>query len=229
MPPDVPAGPTTSDRESATVDLDALAGAVTAALPALGATERRLALATYAQLSAGLPATADAVARRVGLPETEVANQLARLPTARHDAGAVVAFLGLQLAPTVHRIRFAGPEVATWCAWDTLFLPALVGRTAAITSRCPVTGTAITLELDPVSGIADLAPATARLTFLAAPAPYAGNLVASFCRFVHFVADEHAADAFLAKAAGNDGERLVTLRLEDGLELGRRTNARIFG
>lgn len=85
-----------------------------------------------------------------------------------------------------------------------------------------------TVDLDALAG-AVTAALTARLTFLAAPAPYAGNLVASFCRFVHFVADEHAADAFLAKAAGNDGERLVTLRLEDGVELGRRTNARIFG
>ena len=37
----------------------------------------------------------------------------------------------------------------TWCAWDTLFLPALLGETAEVRSTCPVTGSVVELVVAP--------------------------------------------------------------------------------
>lgn len=64
-----------------------------------------------------------------------------------HD-GAVVAFSGLSLRPTKHRLAVAGRQLFTWCAWDTLFLPELLDQPAEVGSTCPVTGAPVRLRVD---------------------------------------------------------------------------------
>lgn len=222
-----------------TVGLARLAEATTGALPPLDAAQRRVALGVYRLLSRGTGATPEALAAITGLATADVADVVAGLPTATVVEGTVVGFLGLQLAPTTHRITFDPPAGApdgdgdpaqgAWCAFDTLFLPGLLGAAADVASRCPVTGAAIAVRVDPVAGVVAVSPATARLSFLDQPAPYAGNLVASFCRWVHFLRDPDAAAAWAASAARDGGEALVTLELHDGVELARRTNRSVFG
>ena len=42
-----------------------------------------------------------------------------------------------------------GAAFRTWCAWDTLFLPAMLGETVQIESESPVSGTTIRLAVTP--------------------------------------------------------------------------------
>lgn len=219
----------TSGSEIATADLAPLAAAVARALPPLDEVQRRMGVAVYGLLSEQRQADAAAVAARAGLPVAVADERLAGLPTAVVDDGAVTGFLGLQVAPTTHRIRFPRGVGGTWSAWDALFLPGLLGVPAMVESRCPVTDEPVTVEIDPAAGVVAVSPGSVRLSFLARPAPYAGDIVASFCRWVHFLAGPEAAAAWVADAARDAGEDLVALAPQDGVAIGRRTNGAVFG
>lgn len=210
-----------------TLDLDALAAATVRALPPLAPDHRRLGVAVYAVMAAGEAATVPALAAATGLAEDAVARLLETLPTATIAGDEVSAFLGLQRAPGAHRLSFETAALSTWCAWDTLFLPALLDRPATVASVCPVTGAPITLAVDPRAGVTG-APAGTRLTFLADPAPFDGEVIAGFCRWIHFVRDDTAAKAWLAPEAAVR-PRGVVLDLDEGFALGRLTNAMLFG
>ncbi len=224
----IPTPPTT-----AAPGLDALAVEVAAALPSLDDGQRRVGLAVYRLLAAGRPATAPAVAASLGEDVATVAQVLADLPTATVSDGATVAFLGLQREPGRHTFRVGGTALATWCAWDALFLPALVGRAAEARSRCPVSGDEVAVEIDPVTGVTSATPAGAVVSFLAHPAPFDGDVVAGFCRWIHFLADRVAAEEWCAGTGEAEGgaqrPKLIVLSLADGVALGRRTNSLVFG
>ena len=51
------------------------------------------------------------------------------------------AFLGweLTLRPTPHGFNVDGKQLYTWCALDTLFFPAVIGRPARVESPCAAT------------------------------------------------------------------------------------------
>lgn len=213
--------------------VDDLAAAAAAALPPLDGAQRLVGLAVYRAMAEGLPATPARLAGLSGLPLAVVAEVVAGLPTATVEAGAVIAFLGLQVTPGHHRLAFGNVVLGTWCAWDTLFLPELVGRVGTATSVCPVTGDPVTVVVDPVCGVRHAVPAGARLTFVARPRPYGDDLAVGFCRWIHFVRDDEAGAAWIAghDGAGRsaDAPELTVLSLADGVALGRRTNALLFG
>ncbi len=216
----------------APADLDALAVEVAAALPSLDEDQRRVGLAVYRLLADGRPATAGTVAAQLGDLVGTVAPVLAALPTATVSDGAVVAFLGLQRAEGRHALCFDDTALATWCAWDTLFLPALVGRAAVARSSCPVTGEEVVVGVDPAAGVTSVTPGDAVLSFLAHPTPFGGDVVDGFCRFIHFFADPDAAEGWRTAArepGGGAPPELTVLSLADGVALGARTNRLVFG
>ncbi len=70
--------------------------------------------------------------------------------------------------PIPHRVEIHGRVLYGWCAPDVLALPALLGRSASVTSSDPTTGQPITLTVDP-DGVRDLEPSTAVASFVATP------------------------------------------------------------
>ena len=75
---------------------------------------------------------------------------LARWPNVRRDEqGRVEAFGGLSLRPTEHHFDVEGRRLYTWCAWDTLFLPALLDEQALLESNCPLTDVRASLTVAP--------------------------------------------------------------------------------
>ncbi len=205
-----------------------IAAKVVAALPSLDGRQRRVGRAVYRLLAAGRPATPASVAPMADLGPEEAAAVMAGLPTARRQAGAVTAFLGLQAEPGAHRLRFAGVDCWTWCAWDTLFIPALVGSRALVESTCPVTRTTVVVEVDPVDGVVAAEPAGALLTFLRSPRPYGGDIVDSFCRWMHFVSGPVAGERWVGAAAA-ERDDVIVLPLAAGVAIGRATNRAVFG
>lgn len=211
-------------------DLDRLARDVVAALPRLDAEEIVVGLASYHLIAAGAPATPATIAASTGVSTPRVAAVLASLPTAALDGGEVTAFLGLQREPGRHQVSFGAQRCGTWCAWDTLFLPELVGAPAHVESRCPVSGAVVRVVVDPRDGVCKVSPPGTVLSFLDQPAPYSGAIQAEFCRWIHFLAGEAEAEAWIeGTASGREPPPMLTLSLADGVELGRRTNAMIFG
>ncbi len=126
-------------------------------------------------------------------------------------------------AVTGHQITFAGADTAwAWCAYDTLFIPDLLGTYARVTSRCPVTGTAVGLTVSP-DGVDGLEPAEASISLLAADAPIDDDVRQTLCQYIDFFASLAAAEQWVL---GNP----VTfwLPVADAFDVARWTNAAVF-
>jgi len=207
-------------RPGAGVDLEQLVATIRAARPRFDEEEQRIALALYRLLALGAPVAGDALAQAADVPTERVGEMLDESPEVFRDGDQrVVAFGGLSLDATKHRFEVDERRLFTWCAWDTLFLPELLDRTARVTSKCPVTGRAIELTVTP-NGVDHVNPADAVLS-MRAPTDCCGgdDLIARFCRHVHFFASPDAAEPWLA----DQGDGFV-LSIEEGFELGRLAN-----
>jgi alkylmercury lyase len=66
----------------------------------------------------------------------------------RNPAGDIVGAVGLSLDGHPYRFRVNGVNLRTWCAVDTLFLPAMLGMRAEVTSLSPLSGVHISLIID---------------------------------------------------------------------------------
>jgi len=197
-----------------TRSLPTLADSLASTFP--GSDGAPLALALLDELAKGDPVSASRLAAAVEHDEADLTAALHRWPNVHYDQlGRVVAFAGLSVTPTEHRFEVAGRQLYTWCAWDTLFLPSLLGQEARVASACPVTGTHVRLTIGP-DGVQTAEPASLQMSFPAPASTDISDIIASFCCHVHFLAGQNAADRWLA-----DNQDGLTLSLADAVELGR--------
>jgi alkylmercury lyase len=126
-----------------------LAEELAAARPSLGPQEQRLALALYRLLAEGEPVAREQLIERTGATAHEVDRLLDEQPgTYCDDEGRVIGFWGLALGGIPHELTIGDRRLYAWCAWDTLFLPELLGATASVTSTCPTARRAGHARLD---------------------------------------------------------------------------------
>jgi alkylmercury lyase len=125
------------------------------------------------------------------------------------------------LSPT-HRLEVDGRELFAWCAWDTLFLPGVLGATARVRSRCPTTGETISLVVSP-ERVVETSHPDAVVSFLLPDRDFDADVIQSFCHFVHLFASPEAGHAWTAEHPGT-----FLLSLEEAFELGRLVNALNF-
>ena len=204
-----------------TPSLDQIASAVISAFPKLSAPEQRAALALYRLLAKGRPVTAEQLSAASAVPGPAVHDMLAKWHGVQRSAdGAVTAFWGLTLSKTKHRFRVDGRELHTWCAWDTLFLPPLLGATAEVESACPMTGKGIALRIGP-RGIEAAEPEAVILSFVTPhQTDVERNVIETFCCHVHFFASPEAGEEWSARRNG-----IFLLSLSDAWQIGTRKNA----
>lgn len=187
-----------------------------------GAEDAPLAVSVLRALAKGRPLTDREIATAAGRTIDEVARVLSRGPNVQRDEhGCVVAFGGLSLLETSHRFETGGRRLFTWCAWDTLLLPALLGRPATVRSTCPITGSQVCLEVTS----AGVGAADPEDPFVSFPPPGAADpmdITGSFCCRVHFLAGPEAASVWLVQAPGS-----VVLSLEEAFRLGRLATANL--
>ncbi|MDA8110643.1 MAG: organomercurial lyase [Betaproteobacteria bacterium] len=191
------------------------------AFPAMTSADRRLARTLYGLLARGRPVPPAALAEALARPADEVERTLGRWPGVfREDDGVVVAFWGMTVKEMPHRLHGDAIAASAWCAWDTLWLPALLEATVDVASRCAQSGEPVRLRVSP-DRIESVAPAATVLSFLE---PDVGklraNATASFCHFVHFFRDRVAAEQWVVAHPGT----FVT-SLGEAFDLGRRVNA----
>ena len=174
-----------------------------------------LALALLRALAGGDPVSDIQLAAATGRDRSQVTAALARWPNVQRDEqGRVIAFSGLSQRPTAHRFKLGERELFTWCAWDTLFLPALLDQPASVQSRCPATGAEVRLSVEP-DRIRNHRPETVLVSFPPATTVSTADVTGSFCCHVHFLAGPQAADDWLRDRPGT-----IALTLDEAFELG---------
>jgi alkylmercury lyase len=196
-----------------------------------GAVAQRVQLALYRLIAAGLPVEVEGLAQAVGRDRVEVAEMLGAIPASNflYDSGGrMVGFRGLGQVPTRHHLGFAGKRLYAWCAFDCLFLPALLGGAIEIASSCPVSGAEIRLSVAP-EGVNAAVPEATVLSFVT---PEAAKMRAElrdvFCCHVNFFAGVEAAEGWCATHPGAAPGATV-LTLDQGFELARLRNQAGFG
>jgi len=205
--------------------LESLATGVAKAAPDFDGEQQRIALEVYRRLAEGSPAPASHVAERAGVRVDRVEQRLATWPGVYLDGdGSVIGFWGLtinKLSPT-HRLQVDGRELFAWCAWDTLFLPGILGVTANVESVCPTTGDVVSLAVSP-DRVLQVSHPDAVVSFLLPERGFDADVIQSFCHFVHFFASREAGEAWITTHPGT-----FLLSLDDAFELGRLVNALNF-
>lgn len=193
--------------------------------PKLDADDERLALVLYRRLATGEPVSPEELERITSRSADDVRSVLGNWPGVyRDDRDRVVGFWGLALPAMKHRLHFSGRELHAWCAWDTLFLPEILGGPADVESVCPVSAAPIRLRVSPAR-IERASPTGIVMSFLTPEADrFRGNVITNFCHYIHFF------------RSGEEGSRWVTenpgtflLSLGDAFELARLKNRAQFG
>jgi alkylmercury lyase len=205
---------------------DALSKFIRQVMPRLEADGRTVALQIYRGLAVRGAISLAELSNRTGLGAARVEAIVLSWPGVyRDEAGDIVGFWGLTAQPvSKHVLRINGQTRYAWCAWDCLFIPALLGESVQVRSVCPQTGDPIELIVAR-DLVEQVRPATTVLSMLLADVDDSRqDIVSSFCHFVHFFKDEEAARKWAATRAGT---HIITL--DQGLELGRIKNEWQFG
>ena len=205
--------------------LDQLVGEIAETASRLDETSQRIGVALIRRLAQGAPVAVGALAGDAGLPEAQVADRLDQMPGVfRDDDGRVVGYFGITVAEMgKHRLHLDGHTVSAWCAWDTLFLPDVIGRTVQVTSRTPDHDDPISLTVTP-GGPREVTPPGTVVTFVPPKADFVNNTIASFCHYVHFFPSPESAAAWTAEHPGT-----FAVPLADAYELAEVLTQTVFG
>jgi alkylmercury lyase len=153
-------------------------------------------------LSVGEPVTIAELAAAAGIPADRVERAVAGWNDTEYDERGRIVGWGLTLRPTPHRFNIDGRQLYTWCALDTLFFPAVIGRPARVESPCAATGALVKLRVDPTAGVSALDPPSAVVSIAT---PERMNSVRSaFCNPGRFFANPDAARDWQSKHPGMD-------------------------
>jgi alkylmercury lyase len=204
--------------------LEALAKALALSLPCTD----RVSVSVVGVLATGYPVSRHDLAARLAQGrrrDSEVDSEaflnaaMDRLPNVELDEDGRIVGCGLTLAPTDHQIIFSGPPLFTYCAFDTVLFPALLGRSAEVRSRCHATGVPIRCSIG-VEGLEALVPAAAVIA-LVVPDQAGAHREAcgSVCRHAHFFASAAAAGRWREAHAG------FVLPVAQALVVARRISA----
>ena len=211
--------------ETTKADIDALAARFFECMPSVDADGKRISIALYRFLAEGEPARPGELATKIGLDETLVQEKLQSWPGVLFDKqGSIQGYWGLAIAETKHRFEVEGRTLYTWCAWDSLFLPEILQKTARVSSSCPVTRETIQLRVSP-NDIEIVEPADMVMSFPGVERMELGeDVVTNFCNFVHFFRSPDAANHWLEKHPGH-----LILSADDAFALARKKNALRYG
>lgn len=193
-----------------------------AATPTLNADQQRIALHIYQQVAAtARPVAVDQIAESVNVAPEYVEQSLRSWPLVLwDDQGRVVGFWGIHAEPLdpTHAMEVDGSTVYTWCAWDTLFITEILGRSTQVRSTDPQTGERVRLTVTP-EGVISVEPSGTVVSLLLPEDGLTDDAIQRFCHKVHFFTSPESAEAWIGGRPG-----LFHVTVDEAFELGRVTN-----
>src|SRR6266851_911615 len=190
----------------------------------------RLTVRLWREIARGSPVSpqwVEQIASALDLPQ-QTAHEVLDKMCERDGDGNVVGIAGLSQNQHPHRFTVNGIQLATWCAWDSLFLPVMLQQTALVSSPCPVTGEVIRLTITP-EGVTSYQPASTVISIVI-PQPTTSGLESveeiwtTFCHHVHFFASPQVAREWVAARE----QEIAILTIEEAFELGRLTLSEVL-
>ena len=182
----------------------------------------RLVVRTLRRLAEGRPVPMTEVDRLASdLNGAEEAVDFIEQMTEKDDGGNVVGLVGLSLNDHPHDFEVDGQSLHAWCAWDTLFLPTVLGQPADVVSKDPATGQEVRIKVTP-DGVERAQPEDV-LVSVVIPEEELGSsgnaeqIQAIFCNFIHFFTTEVAAAAWFSER----DMPVMFLTLDEAVKLGR--------
>ena len=213
------------------VSLDDLIEAVVQAFPTLSPAEQRAGIMLYRLLARGSPISLSDVTGM--LQETDLpAGQFLLESNLRNlvewdDDQTVIGFGGLTTRHSRHTLVVEGRRLSTWCAWDAMFIPELLGVTARIESICPQTGNPVRLRIDS-NGIERMSDREPVLSFIvpdrADQIDSTDQTILSFCSFVNLFESRQAGTTWVSTRPGT-----FLISVADGFALAKHYNAARYG
>ena len=174
-------------------------------------------------LSGGTAVTREQLGVACGFSQEQLGQLLKKLPATALELdarGAVVGFGGLSLRPTRHQLITGEVELHTWCVFDALFLPEILGKPAILVTHCPSSGAELTVELSP-GGVRAARPKDSVMSIVGPDRQACcDNLRKAFCDKVNLFQDE---PTFTAWSRGRKDMGCVTL--EEAQLFARQRNA----
>ncbi|MBI4501683.1 MAG: alkylmercury lyase [Gemmatimonadetes bacterium] len=206
-------------------DLARVSNSLLALFPRFTVEEQRLGIMLYRLLARGEPVSHGELSAVLNMPDARVTELLSgeglRAMVYHDDGGRVLGFGGLAVAPMHHAFDVDGRTLYTWCSWDSLFIPEMLGKPARVASSCPETGQTIRLTVTP-DGVTESSHPDAVVSLLVPEALEgdARQTMASFCHYVFFFASRAAGEAWTVR---HEGTFLISL--DQAFALGKRKNA----
>ncbi|MGH2402985.1 MAG: organomercurial lyase [bacterium] len=200
-------------------------------LPSFQPEDQQTAVTLYRELAKGQPVDAEQLGRALGVTLEEARTLLERDSIKAFiypdGEGRVLGFGGLAAAPMHHRFDVDGRTLWTWCAWDSLFIPEILGKRAHVVSPDPVSGELVQLVVTP-HNIEAAAPSGTLVSFLLPDAHgfdvSAANVMAKFCHFVFFFGSRVSGERWMDRHPGT-----FLFSLAEAFALAQRLNERNFG
>lgn len=198
-----------------------LSEALVGAAPDLDDLGRRVVVATYHLLAGGEPVPDGRIAEAVGADVAEVSGRLRTWPGVFRDADDhIVGFWGLAIAPLDPEYRLltpGAPDLFAWCAWDTLFLPVVLGRALEVRAADGQSGDPISVSVGP-DGLRSVDPPGTVVSFVVPDGRFDADVITGFCHKVLFFADRDHATRWM----NTRRDDLFALPIDDAFEVGRR-------
>ena len=191
--------------------------------PQLDEDQSRLLIRLWQRLTDGSSITPEQIEKifsAIQIP-FDTGNAFINKVSERDGEGNVVGIFGLSQLKHPHQFEVKGHTFSTWCAWDTMFLPALLKQTAMIRTYCPATKEKIRLTITPEK-VEHVAPPGTVLSMVVPEIVKGGcdsseEIRCSFCQLVHFFSSPEA-----AKEWGLEKNRdIAILSVEEGYQLGQ--------
>lgn len=131
------------------------------------------------------------------------------------DDGRIEAIAGLTLRPTRHELTLDGTTINTWCAFDSVGIPAAIGADALARTSCGHCGEQITVPF--TAGVTERSDLWGWIPALAAGET---SLMTNFCAKADLFCSREHLDAWYESAGRPDGDACA---MDELLEMGRST------